>query len=221
MSIEYATLTFERLGHASVRIETEDETVIYVDPWSDVLDGSPGDGDVVFVTHDDFDHYDPNAIEAVATPNAAVAAYEAIDVSDLGLDVLALPESGELTVDGIAVQTMPAYNDPDGEHVWDEGKPFHPQGEGIGFLLTIDGTTILIPSDSDFLDHHRDLTAEVFIPPIGGHYTMDRHEAADFARSIDPELVLPVHYNTLEEIQTDETAFATELEADGIRVELF
>jgi len=50
---------------------------------------------------------------------------------------------------------------------------------------------------------------------------MDRHEAAEFARSLDPDLVLPVHYGTFEAIETDAEAFAEELEDDGIRVETF
>ena len=88
MPVEYDGLTFERLGHASVRIETENDTVIYIDPWNDVLDSEPGDGDVVFVTHDDFDHYDPAAINAVATPTATIAAYEAIDTGELEFEVV-------------------------------------------------------------------------------------------------------------------------------------
>ena len=220
MSIEYGSLQFELLGHASVRIETDEGTVIYIDPWSNVLEGEPGDGDVVFVTHDDMDHYDVDGIEAVAGPDATIAAYEAIDTSDLDADVVALPHDGETTVAGITVRSMPAHNDPDGGHVDDDGSPFHADGEVIGLRLTIDGTTVLYPSDTDFLEHHESITADVFIPPIGGHYTMDRHEAADFARSIEPELVIPIHYDTFEAIQTDAEAFAEELEDEGISVEL-
>ena len=132
-----------------------------------------------------------------------------------------LPYEGEATVDGIEVRTVPAYNDPDGEHVDDDGNPFHADGEVIGLLLDIEGTTVFFTSDTDFLPHHESITADVFVPPIGGHYTMDRHEAAAFARSVEPGLVLPVHYDTFEAIETDAAAFAEELEADGIRVELF
>jgi len=32
---------------------------------------------------------------------------------------------------------------------------------------------------------------------------MDRHEAAEFAESVDPDLVLPVHYDTFDAIETD------------------
>ncbi|APW99641.1 hypothetical protein CHINAEXTREME_18515 [Halobiforma lacisalsi AJ5] len=221
MSVDYDSLAFERLGHASVRIETDDGTVVYVDPWSDVLEGEPGDGDVVFVTHDDFDHYDPDAIEAVAGKDATVAVYEDVDTADLTFDVVDLPYEGEVTVDGIDVRTVPAYNDPGGDHVDDDGEPFHADGEVIGLILDLEGTTVYVPSDTDFLPHHEGIRADVFVPPIGGHFTMDRHEAADFARSVEPELVLPVHYDTFDPIETDPEAFASDVEDAGIRVELF
>ncbi|WP_408958795.1 MBL fold metallo-hydrolase [Natrinema sp. 74] len=221
MPVDDEGLTFERIGHASVRLETENGTVIYVDPWGEVLEGAPGDGDVVFVTHDDYDHYDPDAIEAVAGSDATVAVYEGVDTTALAFDVVDLPLEGETTVAGIDVRTVPAYNDPEGEHVDDDENPFHAEGEVIGLLLPIDGTTVFFPSDTDFLAHHESISADVFVPPIGGHFTMDRQEAADFARSVDPDLVLPEHYDTFEPIETDAEAFADDLEADGIRVELF
>jgi L-ascorbate metabolism protein UlaG (beta-lactamase superfamily) len=221
MSAEYNGLSFERLGHASVRIETDSGTVLYIDPWADVLDAEPGDGDVVFVTHDDPDHYDPDGIEAVAGSDVTVAAHEAVDTGDLGFDVGELPHEGDVTVEGVGVETVPAHNNPNGERVDEDGIPFHAEGEVIGLLLTIEGTSVFFPSDTDFLARHESITAEVFVPPIGGHYTMDRHEAAEFARSVGPELVLPVHYDTFEAIETNAGAFAEELEGAGITVELF
>lgn len=132
--------------------------------------------------------------------------YEVVDTSVLSVDVIDLPHEGEMAIDGIAVQTAPAYNDSDGEHVDEDGTPFHVKGEVIGLLLTIAETTVFFPSNTDFLDHHKSMSTEVFLPPIGGHYTMDRHEAADFSRSITPELVFPVHYDTFEPIETDTKA---------------
>jgi L-ascorbate metabolism protein UlaG (beta-lactamase superfamily) len=221
MSVEYDGLSFEGLGHASVRIETDNGTIIYIDPWSEVLEDAPGDGDIVFVTHDDLDHYDPDAIEAVAAPGATVAAYEAIDVSELDFDVVELPHEGETTIESVDVELIPSYNDPNGVHVDEDGDPFHAEGEVIGLLLTVAETTIYFTSDTDYLSHHESVTADVFIPPIGGHYTMDRHEAAAFARSVDPELVLPVHYDTFDPIETDVDAFLRDMADAGIRAETF
>ena len=222
MKAEYEGISFERPGHATVRIETQDGTVLYIDPWSEVMDGTPGDADVVFVTHDDRDHYDPTAIQAVTSERTVVAAYEAIETSDLDLDVTPLPATGETTVENITIQSVPAYNRPDGEHVRESGEPFHDEGEVIGLLLTIDGVTIYYPSDTDFLDAHRDIDTDVILPPIGGSYTMDRHEAAEMIEHIGPELVLPVHYNTdaVPGLDTDAEAFKDEVETAGTQVVL-
>lgn len=221
MTVTYEGLTFGRPGHATVRVEDGGGTVIYIDPWSEVIENATGDGDVVFVTHDDVDHYDPAAIAAVAASDAIVAAYEAIDTSELDLEVVPLAHEESTTVRGIGVESMPAHNDPEGSHVADDGRPFHAEGKVIGLVLTVEGTTVCYPSDTDFLDHHRELDVDVLMPPIGGHYTMDRHEAAEFARAVAPALVLPVHYDTFEAIEADVGAFAAELARDGIRVEAF
>jgi L-ascorbate metabolism protein UlaG (beta-lactamase superfamily) len=223
-TVEYEGLTFERLGHASVRIETDDGHVVYVDPWSEVLgDDDPRDGDVVFVTHDDPDHWDPAAIAAVAGDDAAVVVYEGVGTSDLDREVTELAYDGDLTVDGIGVDAVPAHNDPNGPHTDEDGDPFHAEGEVVGLLLTFDDTVVYVTSDTDFLPAHDRVRADVFVPPIGGHYTMDRHEAADFAVSVGPDLVLPVHYDTFEAIETDVDAFEADVEGRNvnIRVEQF
>ena len=220
MSVHCDTLSLDRLGHASIRLETMDGQVIYIDPWSEVLDEEPSDGDVVFVTHDDFDHYDPDAITAVATETADIVVCEGVDTVELDRVVTTLPYEGSLTVAGIAAEAVPAYNRADGDHVDENGEPFHAECEVVGLLLTIDDTTVYFPSDTDFLSAHNHLQADVFLPPIGGHYTMDRHEAADFAESVEPDLVVPVHYDTFDAIETDADAFADDIESRGITVEL-
>jgi len=220
MSVQHGSLSFDRLGHASVRIETSAGQVVYIDPWSEVLDGEPHDGDVVFVTHDDFDHYDPEGIAAVAGDAAAIVVYEGVDTADLDRDVTTLPYGGSLTVEGITVEAVPAHNRSDGDHVDDDGEPFHAEREVVGLLLTLEDATVYYPSDTDFLPAHNHILADVFLPPIGGHYTMDRHEAAEFAESVDPELVVPVHYDTFGAIETDAEAFAEDVESRGLTVEL-
>ena len=55
---------------------------------------------------------------------------------------------------------------------------------------------------------------------IGGPYLMDRHEAADFAASVDPDLVLPVHYDMLAAIETDVEGLAADVEERGPTVEV-
>ncbi len=220
MPVQYDHLTIERVCHSTVRIETNDGTVVYIDPWSGGIDSEPRDGDIIFVTHDDSDHYDPDGIAAVAKQSATVAAYETIATDELEVTVTDLAYESTGTVGEIGVQTVPAYNDPSGDHVDETGDPYHAQGEVIGLQLEIDGTAVFFPSDTDVLPHHTHISTDVLLPPIGGTYTMDRHEAAELVRSVTPEVVLPVHYDTFDAIETDVDAFVAEITSEGIAVEL-
>jgi L-ascorbate metabolism protein UlaG (beta-lactamase superfamily) len=49
--------------------------------------------------------------------------------------------------------------------------------------------------------------------PIGGHYTMDRHDAVVAADFIGAETVIPIHYNTFPPIETDAEAFKADVES--------
>jgi L-ascorbate metabolism protein UlaG (beta-lactamase superfamily) len=121
-------------------------------------------------------------------------------------------------VGDVIVRTLPAYNRPDGPHTDESGAPHHPEGRGCGFLVTIDGLNCCWPGDTDVLAGHDALDVDVFFPPIGGTFTMDRHAAAELAADLDPELVIPVHYDTFESIEADAAAFASTLEAEGVSV---
>ena len=52
----------------------------------------------------------------------------------------------------------------------------------------------------------------VALIPIGGHYTMDRHDAVEAARMIGARQVIPCHYNTFLPIVTDAEAFQSDVE---------
>jgi len=218
--MKYNGLTIEHIGHATIRIESSDGTVIYIDPWSNCINGEPRDGDLIFVTHDDIDHYDTDAIVAVTKPGSTVAACTAITTDELETNVVELPHDSTIPFDGITVRTVPAYNDPTGDHVDEDGNPYHAEGEVTGLRLAIDDTSVFYPSDTDALPHHDQIRADVLLPPIGGTYTMNRHEAAKLTKRISPEVVLPVHYDTFGAIETDVDAFAEEVTNSGITVKI-
>ncbi len=234
------------MGYATVRIESPDGFVVYLDPGRyGVLSGEwepPGDadvahpepldyygrdGDLVCVTHDH--HYDSDAIERVAAADATVAVFEGVDadridrdvapVESLPFDVVRVGEEDHLTVGDADVWTVPAYNDPDGPHA-PGGTPTHPRGMGCGFLLSLDGTTAFWPGDSDALSGFERLEVSLFLANIGGSVVMDRHEAADLAETLDPDLVVPVHYNTIDLLTTDSAAFAADVAGRGVPVAL-
>ena len=48
---------------------------------------------------------------------------------------------------------------------------------------------------------------------IGGHYTMDRHDAAIAAGLVGAKTVIPCHYDTFPPIETDAEAFKSDVES--------
>jgi len=229
VTVRHDGLLVDWLGYATVRIEGP-ESVVYLDPGRyGVLDGLESrDGDLICVTHDH--HYDSDGIARVAKSDARVLVYEGVDPDGIDRDVQPLEElpvpastigvNERTTVAGVGVETYPAYNHPDGPHVDGSGRPYHPEGFGAGYRVTIDGVPAFWPGDSDVLDFHADLDVSLFLPPIGGSFTMDRRGAAALAVEMDPDLVLPVHYDTFEAVETDAGAFAADVARGGVPVVL-
>jgi len=247
MTVTFDGVEIEWLGYATVRISTAERT-IYLDPGRyGVLTGewtadspdaaaahppgrdvSPADGDLVCLSHRH--HYDPDGIGRVAKPDATVVACEGIDPRngsrelprfvDLPYDVLGVGTEADRIVAETPLWTVPAYNEPDGPHTRPDGTPYHPAGRGCGFLLAVDGTRLFWPGDTDVLEGHPELDVDVFLPPIGGAFTMDREEAATLAEAMDPELVVPVHYNTFSALETDSAAFVDDCRSRGVEVVL-
>lgn len=75
------------------------------------------------------------------------------------------------------------------------------------------------PGDSDVLEGHAELDVDVFLAPIGNS-TMDRQDAAALAGELDPELVVPLHYNTIAALEADSGAFAADVAREGVPVAL-
>ncbi|WP_302080044.1 MBL fold metallo-hydrolase [Salinibaculum rarum] len=247
MTVHVDGLTIDWLGYATVRIEGP-ETIVYVDPgrygvltgeWTadsetaaeahpPATDYRPEDGDALFVTHRH--HYDPDGIERVASDDATCVTFDGINFhqtartdvrpADLPYEVRSVGLESQGIVGDVTFWTISAYNHPDGPHTRPDGSPVHPEGLGCGYLLSVDGTRVFVAGDTDVLEGHAQLDVDVFVPPIGGTYTMDRHAAADLADAMAPELVVPVHYNTFEAIETDSEAFAADLDERGVAVEL-
>lgn len=247
MTVTHGDLTIDWHGYATVRLESGD-TVVYLDPGRyGVLTGEweadsesaaeahpagpslrPEDGDLVCVTHTH--HYDPDGIARVAGEDATVAAFEGINVhessrelerlAELPHEVVELGMEGEALLADVPLWTVPAFNDPDGPRTREDGTPFHPKGRGCGFLLALGDTRVFWPGDTDVLEGHDQLDVDVLLVPIGGAFTMDRHEAADLAAALDPDLVVPVHYNTFDALEADSREFAADVASHGVPVAL-
>jgi L-ascorbate metabolism protein UlaG (beta-lactamase superfamily) len=90
-------------------------------------------------------------------------------------------------------------------------------GHAAGLIIKIGGTTVYHTGDTCLFGDMRLIgerdPVDVALMPIGGHYTMDRHDAAVAAELIGAPTVIPMHYDTFGPIETDAEAFRAEVES--------
>ena len=92
-----------------------------------------------------------------------------------------------------------------------------PIGMPAGFVIKIGGVTVYHAGDTCLFSDMK-LIAErnpidIALLPIGGHYTMDRHDAVVAAEFVGAGTVIPMHYNTFPPIETDADAFKSDVES--------
>jgi len=92
-----------------------------------------------------------------------------------------------------------------------------PIGTATGLLVQLGGLTVYHAGDTGLFGDMK-LIAErnpvdVALLPIGGHYTMDRHDAVAAAELVGAATVIPMHYDTFPPIETDSGAFKAEVES--------
>jgi len=86
-----------------------------------------------------------------------------------------------------------------------------------GLVINVGGVTVYHAGDTCLFGDMR-LIAErtpidVALLPIGGHYTMDRHDAVAAAELVGAKTVIPMHFNTFPLIETDAEAFKADVES--------
>jgi L-ascorbate metabolism protein UlaG (beta-lactamase superfamily) len=91
-------------------------------------------------------------------------------------------------------------------------------GQAAGWVINIGGVTVYHLGDTCLFADMK-LIAEstppdVALMPIGGHYTMDRHDAVAAAKLIGAQTVIPMHYNTFPAIEADADAFKADVESE-------
>jgi len=90
-------------------------------------------------------------------------------------------------------------------------------GPPTGLVVNIGGKTVYHLGDTGLFGDLK-LIAEstpvdVALIPIGGHYTMDRHDAVTAAKLIGADVVIPIHYDTFPPVETDAEAFKADVES--------
>lgn len=180
----------EVLCHSSIKISRE--KVIYIDPYK--IDKDYNDADIIFITHDHYDHYSEVDIDKVKKDNTVIVAPEGILTKLLRKG---FRQDNIITVDpgdcdmllGIKFETISAYN---------INKPFHKKENGwVGYIIEIKGIRYYIAGDTDITEENKNVKCDIAFVPVGGTYTMDFKEAAQLVNRIKPKIAVPIHYGSV------------------------
>ena len=165
--------------------------VVHVDPWTKLADyASLPKADLVLVTHAHGDHLDPAALAAIRKPGTPVVVSPACEGKVEGATLLRNGET--VTLAGVGVTAVPAYNL---VHQRPDGTPFHPKGEGNGYVLTFGKTRVYVAGDTENVPEMKALAGiDVAFLPMNLPYTMTPEMVADAARAFRPRILYPYHY---------------------------
>ena len=190
----------EVLYHSSIRINKE--KTIYIDPFK--IDRNYNDADIIFITHDHYDHYSEEDIDKVINENAVIVIPEELltKVLKKGINknaIITVEPNQKYMVQGIKFETVPAYN---------TNKTFHPKENGwVGYVIEINEIKYYIAGDTDITEENKKVKCDVAFVPVGGTYTMDFKEAAQLVNQIQPKVAVPIHYGSVVGTKQDAEEF--------------
>lgn len=188
------------LCHSSIKINKG--KVIYVDPFK--IDENYNDADIIFITHDHYDHYSEDDIDKVKKADTVIIVPEELLTKVLRKGfrqeyIITVEPNKKYMAEGIEFKTVPAYN---------TNKQFHPkENEWVGYIIEIKGVKYYIAGDTDITEENKKVKCDVAFVPVGGTYTMDFKEAAYLINEIKPKVAVPIHYGSIVGKMQDATDF--------------
>ncbi|MFO7958359.1 MAG: MBL fold metallo-hydrolase [Candidatus Brocadiia bacterium] len=178
------------VGHGTLMFEF-DGKVIHVDPVSREADYSEmPDADLILITHAHGDHLDPEAVAMVRTDETEIIVAPACAGEIPGATVMSNGTS--TTAAGLKIEAVPAYNI---VHERSSGQPFHPRGDGNGYILNFADKRVYVAGDTENTPEMKQLEdIDVAFLPMNLPYTMTPEMVADAARAFRPDILYPYHY---------------------------
>jgi L-ascorbate metabolism protein UlaG (beta-lactamase superfamily) len=206
--------TIRFLGHACFEL-TDDDVNVLIDPF---LSQNPmaavGPDEVnpthIFLTHGHFDHI-LDLVDIAKRTGAEVVAIKEIadEIAEDHQNVKDPIYGGTVHYEWGWVKLVPAWHT--------STTPKGTVSAPAGLVIEIGGKTIYHLGDtclfSDLSLIQRRHPIDVALVPIGGHYTMDRHDAVTAVEFVGADRVIPCHYNTFPPIETDVEDFKADVDA--------
>lgn len=159
------------LGHASIKIKTSDDVVVYIDPYAGTDYNESAD--ILLVTHDHSDHNNVDKVK-LKDDGKMITHKEALKGT----------EYQSFEIKGVKITGMPAYNQN------------HPKESSVGFLLEFDGIKLYHAGDTSKIMEMNQLLGQSItyaLLPMDGVYNMGPEEASEAAKLIGAKYNIPIH----------------------------
>jgi len=214
-------------GHACVEL-SDDGTSVLIDPFlkpnnpSASASADDVEPTAILLTHGHADHVADAVAIAKRTGAHCIALVELAEwLSARGVENTSDPNlGGTVKTDWGWVKLVQAFHT--NTLPGSAETPFSAEtgiaiGPATGLVINLGGKTVYHCGDTALFGDMKLIAqstpVDVALIPIGGHYTMDRHDAATAAELIGADTVIPIHYDTFPPIETDVNAFKEEVES--------
>ncbi len=211
ISTPAGTVELHFIGHGSLMFKLNN-TVVYVDPVRSMGNyNNLPKADMILVTHEHGDHLDPSLINDLKKESTDILCNEKSAPSIKGAKIIS-PGSA-FTGNGVSVEAVYAYNI---KNVRTDGTPYHPKGDGNGYVITLGGERIYVAGDTENIPEMKQLkNIDVAFLPMNLPFTMTPQMVADAAISFSPKILYPYHYGN-----TDTNEIVNLLKDTGIEVRI-
>jgi|YelNatPaOPRAMG01_1025707.scaffolds.fasta_scaffold50015_2 L-ascorbate metabolism protein UlaG (beta-lactamase superfamily) len=197
---EYKGVKISWLGHDCFKIKNG--KTIYIDPFN-IKEGEKAN--IIFVTHEHYDHCSLKDIKKISTSETIVVAPESCKTQLSGMKTKFVKPGDKIVVDGIEVEAVPAYNV---NKFRAPGEVFHPkEEEKVGYIITFGGVKIYHAGDTDLIQEMKNIQVDIALLPVSGTYVMTAEEAAEATKMIKTEIAIPMHYGAIVGTEKDAEKF--------------
>ncbi|MBA7661520.1 MAG: MBL fold metallo-hydrolase [Calditrichaeota bacterium] len=180
------------IGHGTLMFTFNGKT-IHVDPVAREADYTKmPQADLILVSHEHGDHLDPEVIGMLRRDNTdIVLSGKCAEVVQGGI----VMKNGDVkSIMGLTIEAVPAYNL---VHKRDNGQPYHPRGEGNGYVITFGEKRVYVAGDTENTPEMKGLKGiDIAFLPMNVPYTMTPEMVADAARAFRPKILYPYHYGS-------------------------
>lgn len=132
-----------------------------------------------------------------------------------GFETIGMNIGGTIKIHNIKITMVNSNHSSDMDFIEEMGVG----GSACGFIIQLEsGTKIYHSGDTGVFGDMKDVIRDIYKPqialiPIGDRYTMGPREASIAAQWLDPDIVIPMHYNTFPVIEQDPEEFADRVES--------